>query len=76
MLGWQLVQEILQGLPEEDLRSLIGLLEAVRGRAFDYLYPGKVMKEVKVVDEPERMARFLARMANRDVSDQGNPDLE
>ncbi len=76
VLGWQLVQDILQGLSEEELRALTRLLEAVRGKAFDYLNPGEVMEEVKPKDEAQNMARFLARMANQDISERGSPDLE
>jgi DNA-binding MarR family transcriptional regulator len=41
VLGWQLLQDILQDLSEEQLQSLCELLEAVRGKALDYLKPVK-----------------------------------
>ncbi len=69
--GWQLVEDILGGLSEDDLRTLINLLEIVRGRAFDYLNPGKALEEVKPKDEAGNMARFLARRALRNTLDQG-----
>ncbi len=67
--GWQLVEDILGGLSEDDLRTLINLLEIVRGRAFDYLNPGKALEEVKPKDEAGNMARFLARRALRNTLD-------
>lgn len=61
-LAWPLVQGILQELSEDEMRTLGNLLEKVRGKAFNHLNPRKVIKEVNVVDEPERMARFLTKV--------------
>jgi len=53
-LGWPLMQEILQGLTEEELKTLINLLDIVRGRAFSYLNPGKKMGSVRIAGEKKR----------------------
>ena len=45
--GWELVQEILSGLSDEDIRTLNSLFERMREKAFEYLNPGKVMEEIK-----------------------------
>ena len=58
--GWELVQEIVSCLSEEELQTFIRLMEKVRGKAFQYLYPGGVMEEIRT-NEAENMARFLAR---------------
>jgi DNA-binding MarR family transcriptional regulator len=47
--GWQVIEGVLNGIPEEDLRLLINQLEQIRDRAFDYLYPGNSIKEVKTI---------------------------
>jgi len=47
-LGWQLIQDILGEIPEEDLRVLIDQLETVRGRTFEFLNPGRPIEEAKV----------------------------
>lgn len=65
--GWQLVLEILSGLPEEEIRTLIRLLETVREKAIEYLNPGEVTEEIKRGD-PKNIARFMKRM-DRYVSD-------
>ncbi len=58
--GWDLVQEMMSPLSENDLNTFAGLLEAIREKAFEYLNPGETMKEVKVNDL-EKVARFLER---------------
>lgn len=45
ILNSQLVQDLLQGLSEEEMRSLSELLEKVRGGTFEYLHPGKVSRK-------------------------------
>jgi DNA-binding MarR family transcriptional regulator len=47
-IGWEVVQEVLEELSEDELRALSTLLETVRSKAFDYLNPGKVMEEAKM----------------------------
>ena len=47
-IGWQVVQDVLGELSEDELRRLSQMLEMVRCRAFDYLNPGKVMEEAKI----------------------------
>ncbi|MFW6105580.1 MAG: MarR family winged helix-turn-helix transcriptional regulator [Chloroflexota bacterium] len=56
--GWGLIQEILSPLSDEDKRTLIRLLEKLRDKTYDYLEPGKVVKEVKI-NETENMAQFM-----------------
>jgi hypothetical protein len=64
MSGWQLVQEILSCLSDEDLRTLNGMLEKMREKAFGYLNPDKSLEEVKT-DETKNMSGFMARMKKR-----------
>ena len=45
--GWELVQEILSCLSDEDIRTLNSLLDRMREKAFEYLNPGEVMEEIK-----------------------------
>jgi DNA-binding MarR family transcriptional regulator len=60
--GWELVQELLSVLSEEDMRSLSRLLELVRGEAIRYLNPGDVAEEIRLGDA-SNMARFMKRVA-------------
>ena len=45
--GWGLIQEILSPLSDEDKRTLIGILEALSDKAYDYLESGEVVEEVR-----------------------------
>ena len=56
--GWELIQEILSSLSDEDKRSLIKPLETLRDKMYDYLDSGGVVEEVKR-DETENMAQFM-----------------
>jgi len=60
--GWELVQELLSRLPEEDRHTLIRLLETVREEAFEYLNPGEAMEEIRRTGT-KNMARFMKRVA-------------
>jgi DNA-binding MarR family transcriptional regulator len=62
MLGWELIQEVLSGLSDEEISTLNSLFDKVRGKAFEYLNPGRYLKEVKT-REAEDMPRFLEEMA-------------
>jgi DNA-binding MarR family transcriptional regulator len=62
MLGWGLIQEVLSSLTDEEISTLNSLFDKVRGKAFEYLNPGKGLKEVKT-SEAKDMPRFLAEMA-------------
>ena len=64
MSGWELAQEILSCLSDEDMRTLNSFLERMREKAFEYLNPGEALEEVKT-REAQDMPRFLARMARR-----------
>jgi len=66
MSGWDLAQEILSSISDDDLHVLNGILERMRGKAFGYLNPGKSLEEVKT-DEAKNMPRFLARMKRRSL---------
>ena len=61
--GWELVQEILSPLPEDERHTLVNLLGTVRGRAFEYLNPGESMMEEIRRNEDKNMARFMKRVA-------------
>ena len=60
--GWELVQEILSGLSDEELITLNSMLERMRGKAFSYLNPDKSMEEIKT-DEAKNMAGFMKRLS-------------
>ena len=65
--GWNLVQEILSPLSNEDKRNLIKLLETVRDKTYDYLEPGGVVEEVRV-NETKMMSRSTERKTNNKSS--------
>lgn len=65
--GWNLVQEVLSGLSDEELITLNGMLERMREKAFYYLNPGKSLEEIKT-DETKNMVGFMKRVA-RHTSD-------
>lgn len=60
--GWQLTQEILSGMTEEEIRSLIRLLGAVRDKSFQRLNPDKTIEKIDV-NETKNMSRFMKRVA-------------
>ena len=45
--GWELVQEILSCLSDEDIRTLNSLLDRMREKAFEYHSPGEVIEKIK-----------------------------
>ena len=45
--SWELIQQIMSCLSEEELHTLSTLFEKVRERAFEYLHPGETMAEFK-----------------------------
>jgi len=63
IIGWQLVEKMLSDLPEEDLWTLISLLEKVREQGFKNLNLGEAMEEIKIKNEAQNIARFLAKMS-------------
>ena len=60
--GWELIQEILSSLSDEDNLTLIRLLELLRDKAYDYLDSGEVVEEVRG-NETENMAWFMKQAA-------------
>jgi len=60
--GWNLIQEILSPLSNEDKRSLIKLLETIRDKTYDYLEPGGFVEEVKV-NETKKMDQLTKQAA-------------
>ena len=62
--GWDLIQEVLAVLSEDEMRTLVSLLDRVRQKAFDYAHPGHVMEEV-TRDEQKNMAQFLDRVGQQ-----------
>ena len=65
--GWELVQEILSPLSNEDKRTLIRLLETIRDRTYDYLEPGGVIEEVKV-NGTKKMKQFTEQASKYNSS--------
>lgn len=51
IVGWQLVQQILDRLTDDEMQTLIRLLEKVRERAYECLNPGEVMEEIEIANE-------------------------
>jgi DNA-binding MarR family transcriptional regulator len=60
--GWELVQEILSPLSDEDRLTLIRLLETLRDKAYDYLGSGEVVEEVRR-DKAWNLAEFMKQAA-------------
>jgi len=60
--GWELIQEILSPLSDEDRLTLIRLLETLRDKTYDYLGSGEVVEEVRR-NETENMAQFMKQAA-------------
>jgi hypothetical protein len=60
--GWELIQEILSSLSNEDILTLIRLLETLRDKTYDYLGSGEDVEKVKR-NETENMARFMKQAA-------------
>ncbi len=60
--GWELIQEILSSLSDEDILTLNRLLELLRDKTYDYLGSGEVVEKVKR-DEDENMAWFMKQAA-------------
>jgi DNA-binding MarR family transcriptional regulator len=46
-MGWKIIHDVLDGVPEEDLRQLNLQLDNIRCRAFNYLVPDASIKAVK-----------------------------
>ena len=60
--AWTMVQEILSGLPEEELRTLNSLLETVREKAIEYLKPGETLEIINRNDY-KKAAHFMKLMS-------------
>jgi DNA-binding MarR family transcriptional regulator len=60
--GWELIQEILSPLSDEDRLTLIRLLETIRDKTYDYLGSGGVVEEVRR-NKTENMAQFIKQAA-------------
>jgi DNA-binding MarR family transcriptional regulator len=60
--GWELIQEILAPLSDEDKRTLIKLLEMLRDKTYDYLGSGEAAEVVKG-SEMESMAQLMKQAA-------------
>ena len=59
--GWALIQEILSKVSEEEMHTLMILLEKVKGTANEYLEPGRSVEVVRR-NEARNMARFMKRV--------------
>ena len=55
--GWDLIQEILSPLSDEDKLTLIRLLETLRDKTYDYLEAGEVAEEVRINED--KITEFL-----------------
>lgn len=56
--GWELVQEILSSLSDEDKLTLVKLLETIRDKTYEYLGASGIVEEVWG-NEGENMARLM-----------------
>ena len=61
-IGWQLIENILSSVQEDELVLLTDLLEKVREKAFDNLNPDRNITEVKIINEEAQMADFFNDM--------------
>jgi len=61
--GWELIQEILSPLSDENKRTLISLLETLRDKTYDYLGSGGVVEEVRINDT-DAMSHFMKQATN------------
>jgi len=57
LAGWELIQEILSSLSDEDKPTLIRLLETIRDKTYDYLGSSGVVEEVRI-NEAENIAKL------------------
>jgi len=62
LAGWELIQEILSPLSDEDKLTLIRLLETLRDKTYDYLGSGGVVEEVRG-NEIENLAQLMKQGA-------------
>jgi len=60
--GWELIQEILSPLSDEDKLTLIRLLETLRDKTYDYLGSGGVVEEVRR-HETDNLAQLMEEAA-------------
>jgi DNA-binding MarR family transcriptional regulator len=60
--GWELIQEILSPLSDEDRLTLIRLLETLRDKTYDYLGSGELVEEVRRT-ETENLAQLMKQAA-------------
>jgi len=58
VVGWELIQEILSPLSDEEKLNLIRLLETLRDKTYDYLGAGGVVEEVRK-NETRNMAQLM-----------------
>jgi len=58
--AWELAQQVMSCLSEEELQTLNKLVEKVRERAFQFLCPGQNLEEVPTNDK-ENINRFMAK---------------
>jgi DNA-binding MarR family transcriptional regulator len=65
--GWELIQEILSPLSDEDRLTLIRLLETLRDKTYDYLGSGGVVEEVRG-GEAWNLAQFMKQAAEYESS--------
>lgn len=66
--GWKLVRKILSPLSENELQTLIALLEKIRQQAFEYVVPGGTMPEVNVRKQ-KPVVELLQRVMAAEDSD-------
>jgi hypothetical protein len=64
-LGWQIIDDMLSGIPEEDLRMLIAQLSRIRDRAVDYLSPGDSIREVKTIKGAGNKQLFMKKRSSK-----------
>ena len=58
---WKLIQEISSPLSGKDTRTLIRLLESLRDKTLDHLYPGKDAREI-VTYETDEVSHLLKQV--------------
>ena len=68
VLGWRAIQKILCSIPEEDLQSLVNIMETIREKSLDFLGKGHIIEEAKLTKHASDMTRSL-KPSRGDISD-------
>lgn len=57
-VGWSIIQDILGGFPEDEIKALAAAMEKLREKAVLRYYPEETWEEINV-DQQQHLSRFL-----------------